>query len=83
MTGFKTDCSRRGSAAFGLQSTRTGRFRVHGYIAHVVDRAQEVDAKRREPPGKGRRRVIGVCHSWLNRFRKLLVRCEKLESPGG
>jgi transposase len=24
-----------------------------------------------------RRRVVEVCHSWLNRFRKLLVRYEK------
>jgi transposase len=27
---------------------------------------------------KARRRVIEVSHSWINRFRKLLVRFEKL-----
>ena len=51
----------------------------HGYIAHVVDRRQEADAKRRDPNKKARRWVVEVCHSWFNRFRKLLVRYEKLE----
>ncbi len=51
----------------------------HGYIAHVVDRRKEVDAKRRNPGKKARRWVVEVCHSWFNRFRKLLVRYEKLE----
>jgi len=48
-------------------------------IPHVVDRRKEADAKRRDPTKKARRRVVEVCHSWFNRFRKLLVRCEKLE----
>lgn len=52
---------------------------AHGYIAHVVDRRQEADAKRRDPNKKARRWVVEVCHSWFNRFRKLLVRYEKLE----
>jgi len=51
----------------------------HGYIAHVVDRRQEADRKRRDPRKKARRWVVEVCHSWFNRFRKLLVRYEKLE----
>ena len=51
----------------------------HGYIAHVVDRRQESSAKRRDPRKKARRWVVEVCHSWFNRFRKLLVRYEKLE----
>jgi len=51
----------------------------HGYIAHVVDRRQEADRKRRDPRKKARRRLVEVCHSWFNRFRKLLVRYEKLE----
>lgn len=34
--------------------------------------------KRRKPAKKSRRWVIEVCHSWFNRFRKLLVRYEKL-----
>jgi IS5 family transposase len=52
---------------------------AHGYIAHVVDRRQQADAKRRDPSKKARRWVVEVCHSCLNRFRKLLVRYEKLE----
>lgn len=51
----------------------------HGYIPHVVDRRQEAEAKRRNPVNKARRWVVEVCHSWFNRFRKLLVRYEKLE----
>ncbi len=51
----------------------------HGYIAHVVDRSNEAAAKRRDPSKKARRWVVEVCHSWFNRFRKLLVRYEKLE----
>lgn len=52
---------------------------THGYIPHVVDRRKEADAKRRDPNKKARRWVVEVCHSWFNRFRKLLVRYEKLE----
>ena len=52
---------------------------AHGYIAHVVDRRAESDSKRRDPNHKARRWVVEVCHSWFNRFRKLLVRYEKLE----
>ena len=51
----------------------------HGYIPHVVGRRKEADAKRRDPTKKARRWVVEVCHSWFNRFRKLLVRYEKLE----
>lgn len=50
----------------------------HDYIPHVVDRRKEADAKRRQPGKKARRWVVEVCHSWFNRFRKLLVRYEKL-----
>jgi transposase len=51
----------------------------HGYIPHVVGRRTEAEAKRRNPKKKARRWVVEVCHSWFNRFRKLLVRYEKLE----
>jgi putative transposase len=51
----------------------------HGYIPHVVDRRKEADLKRRDPKKKARRWVVEACHSWFNRFRKLLVRYEKLE----
>jgi putative transposase len=51
----------------------------HGYIAHVLSRTQEKQAKQRRPGKKARRWIVEVCHSWFNRFRKLLVRYEKLE----
>ena len=51
----------------------------HGYIPHVVGRRTEADAKRRNPAKKARRWVVEVCHGGFNRFRKLLVRYEKLE----
>ena len=51
----------------------------HGYIPHVVSRRTEADIKQRDPNKKARRWVVEVCHSWFNRFRKLLVRYEKLE----
>ena len=51
----------------------------HGYIAHVVSRHKEAQAKRRDPTRKARRWVVDVCHSWFCRFRKLQVRSEKLE----
>ena len=49
----------------------------HGYIPHVQSRKQESDAKRQVPGYKARRWVVEACHSWLNRFRKILVRFEK------
>lgn len=61
----------------GVEHLRT--IEYHGYIPHVVDRRKEADNKRRDPKKKARRWVVEVCHSWFNRFRKLLVRYEKLE----
>ena len=52
---------------------------AHGYIPHGVDRRKEVEVKQRDPKKKARRWVVEVCHSWFNRFRKLLVRYQKLE----
>jgi IS5 family transposase len=50
----------------------------HGYIPHVVSRGKEAKALRKSPERKARRWVVEVSHSWFNRFRKLLVRYEKL-----
>jgi transposase len=62
----------------GAQHLRT--IERHGYIPHVVGRRTEADIiKRSDPKKKARRWVVEVCHSWFNRFRKLLVRYEKLE----
>jgi transposase len=51
----------------------------HGYIPHVKGRGQEAVELKRDPSKKARRWVVEVAHSWFNRFRKLLVRYEKLE----
>lgn len=51
---------------------------AHRYIAHVASRHQEHERKQRDPRKKPRRWVVEVAHSWFTRFRKLLVRYEKL-----
>lgn len=49
-----------------------------GYIPHVKKRGEEIQEKRNNPSWKARRWVVEVSHSWFNRFRKILVRYEKL-----
>lgn len=51
----------------------------HGYIPHVRGRRQEARELKRDPRKKARRWIVEVAHSWFNRFRKLLVRYEKLD----
>ena len=66
------DAGYRGQPARGI-------IEAHGHIPHVVNRRKAADLKRRDPKKKARRWVVEVCHRWFNRFRKLLVRYEKLE----
>jgi putative transposase len=47
------------------------------YIPHVRRRGEEIETKKTVPRYRARRWVVEVCHSWLNRFRKILVRYEK------
>jgi len=47
------------------------------YVPHVRQRGEEIAAKRRNPRVRARRWVVERTHSWLNRYRKLLVRFEK------
>ncbi len=51
----------------------------HGYIPHVKGRGREASELKHNPEKRARRWVVEVAHSWLNRFRKLLVRYEKLD----
>ena len=51
----------------------------HGYIPHVKGRGQEQQYLNHHPGKRARRWIVEVAHSWFNRFRKLLVRFEKLE----
>jgi transposase len=48
------------------------------YIPHIRQRKEEITEKKRSPGHKARRWVVERCHSWLNRFRKIHVRYEKL-----
>ena len=51
---------------------------LRGFIPHIRGRGEEKSELIRHPEYKARRWVVEVSHSWLNRFRKLLVRFEKL-----
>jgi transposase len=51
---------------------------VRGFIPHIKGRGQERAEKERNPAYKARRWVVEGTHSWMNRFRKILVRFEKL-----
>ncbi|MDR1858850.1 MAG: transposase, partial [Treponema sp.] len=51
-----------------------------GYVAHRRGRGEERQEKERNPGYQARRWVVEACNSWLNRFRKLLVRYEKKDS---
>ena len=51
-----------------------------GYQPHVVPRGEEQHLKKIIPGYRARRWVVEVSHSWLNRFRKLLVRFEKTDA---
>jgi putative transposase len=49
----------------------------HDDSPHIRSRGEEQREKREIPGYRPRRWVVEVCHSWLNRFRKILVRFEK------
>lgn len=48
-----------------------------GYTAHIVARGQEHHAKQHLPGYRARRWIVERTHSWMNRFRRLLIRWEK------
>jgi putative transposase len=48
-----------------------------GFTAHVRARGEEAKALKREAGFKARRWVVERTHSWMNRFRRILVRWEK------
>ena len=48
-----------------------------GYTAHIVARGQERHAKQQVPGYRARRWIVERTHSWMNRFRRLLIRWEK------
>lgn len=48
-----------------------------GFTAHIRSRGEEAKAIKREAGFKARRWVVECTHSWLNRFRRILVRWDK------
>ena len=48
-----------------------------GFTAHIRSRGEEAQAIKREAGFKARRWVVERTHSWLNRFRRILVRRDK------
>ncbi len=54
----------------------------HGFTTLLAcrnGRGQEASELKRDPQKKAKRWVVEVAHSWFNRFRKLLVRYDKLD----
>ena len=48
-----------------------------GYTAHIRSRGEEAQALKCSVRHKARRWVVERTHSWLNRFRRILIRWEK------
>lgn len=48
-----------------------------GFTLHVRSRGAEAQALKREAGRRARRWVVERTHSWMNRFRRVLVRWEK------
>lgn len=57
----------------GHEATVTSR----NYVPHIRPRGEEKQELEKNPDFKARRWVVEVSHSFVNRFRKLLVRFEK------
>jgi putative transposase len=51
--------------------------REFGFTAHVRARGEEAKELKREAGFKARRWVVERTHSWMNRFRRILIRWEK------
>jgi len=48
-----------------------------GFTAHIRSRGEEAQAIKAQASQKARRWVVERTHSWLNRFRRILVRWDK------
>ena len=69
---FSADAGRKGAPARQAVENRHSR-------PHIKQRREEAEAKCKQPRYKARRWGVERTHSWLNRFRKLLVSFEKTE----
>lgn len=52
--------------------------REFGFTAHIRTRGEEARAITQEAGFKARRWVVERTHSWMNRFRRILIRWEKI-----
>lgn len=48
-----------------------------GFTAHIRSRGEEAQAIKAQAGQKARRWVVERTHSWMNRFRRILVRWDK------
>ena len=48
-----------------------------GFTAHIRSRGEEAQAIKADASQKARRWVVERTHSWMNRFRRILVRWDK------
>jgi len=48
-----------------------------GYTIHIPSRGEDVKKRKKIPGYRARHWVVERTHSWLNRFRRLLIRWEK------
>ena len=53
--------------------------KANGFIPRIRPRGEEKRLIEKDPSFKARRWVVELCHSWFNRFRKLLPRYEKTD----
>ena len=51
--------------------------REFGFTAHIRTRGEEAQALKRHVRAKARRWVVERTHSWMNRFRRVLIRWDK------
>jgi transposase len=51
--------------------------REFGFTAHVKARGEEAKVLKRQAGFKARRWVVERTHSWMNRFRRILIRWDK------
>ena len=48
-----------------------------GFTAHIRARGEEAQLIKKDAGFKARRWVVERCHSWMNRFRRILIRWDK------
>ena len=48
-----------------------------GFTAHIRSRSEEAQAIKHEAGKRARRWVVERTHSWMNRFRRILIRWDK------